>query len=145
MNAWSIASVFILFFCFGIAQNYVDLVKIGYGQSFNNDFENSNSSTQIQFSDIDITFPVVLNENNAFITGLSFSQYKLQLFPEANNTNLYSTLLKVGLASTYNEKWSSTIVFLPKISSNDKNISSEDFFFGGFGILKYKKRQNLIY
>jgi hypothetical protein len=36
-------------------------------------------------------------------------------------------------------------VFLPKIASNYKNISGNDFFFGGFGLLKYKKKENLIY
>ncbi len=130
---------------FGNAQDYVDLVKIGFGQTLNNDFEGTTSSTKIQFSEIDITFPVVLNEKNALITGASFSQNNLQLFPEANKTNLYSTLLKVGLATTYNDKWSSTIVLLPKVASDYQNITSDDFFIGGFGILKLKKKENLIY
>jgi len=134
-----------LFSCFVNAQDYVDLVKIGYGQTLNNNFENTTSSTKVQFSEIDITFPIVLNPKNAFITGISFSQNNLQLFPDANKTDLYSTLLKIGLASTYNEKWSSTLVLLPKIASNYKNLSKDDFFFGGFGLLKYKKKENLIY
>ncbi len=134
-----------LFPCFGNAQDYVDLVKIGYGQTFNNDFEGTNSSTRIHFSEIDITFPIVLNDKNAFITGVSFNQNTLQLFPEADNTNLYSTLLKVGFVTTYNDKWSSSLVLLPKIASNYQNLSGDDFFIGGFGLLKLKKKENLTY
>lgn len=134
-----------LFPCFGSAQEYLDLVKIGSGQTFNNDFENTSSSTKVQFSEIDITLPIVLNDKNAIITGISFNQNKLQLFPEASETTVYSTLLKVGLATTYNDKWSSTLVLLPKVSSDYKSIYGNDFFIGGFGLLKLKKKENLIY
>ncbi|MGK0296388.1 MAG: hypothetical protein ACI884_002566, partial [Ulvibacter sp.] len=47
--------------------------------------------------------------------------------------------------SSFNEKWSSTVVLLPKIASDYKNISGDDFYFGGFAVLKLKKKENLIY
>jgi hypothetical protein len=37
------------------------------------------------------------------------------------------------------------LVFLPKLSSDYKNLSSDDLYFGGFGILKYQKSEDLIY
>ena len=135
----------LLFPCFGNAQDYVDLFKIGYGQTFNNNFEGTTSSTRVKSFEADLTFPVVLNEKNALITGVSFSRNNLQLFPEAEFTNLYSTTLKLGLASTYNDKWSSTIVLLPKIASDYNTISGDDFYFGGFAILKLQRKENLIY
>ncbi len=127
------------------AQNYVDLLRIGYGQTFNNDFENSPNSTQVKSFEADLTFPVPLSDNNVLITGGSFSRNNLQLFPDADFTSLLSTTLKAGLATTYNEKWSSTIVLLPKIASDYKNISGDDFYVGGFALLKLKKSDNLIY
>jgi uncharacterized protein DUF6268 len=135
----------ILFPCLAIAQDYVDLFKIGYGETFNNNFEGSSSSTRVKSLEADLTFPVVLNEKNALITGAAFTRNNLQLFPEAEFTTLYSTTLKLGLASTYNDKWSSTIVLLPKIASDYKNISGNDFYFGGFAVLKLQKKENLIY
>lgn len=150
----------LVFLCFpflGMAQDYVDLFTVGYGETFNNDFEGSMSSTEISSLEVDFTFPIVLNENNALITGVTFSRNRLQLFPEGGialhhtgaasdgYSNLFSTTLKLGLASTYNERWSSTIVLLPKIASDYQNISGSDFYFGGFGVLKLKKRENLIY
>jgi hypothetical protein len=127
------------------AQDYVDLLRIGYGQTFNNDFDGTPNSTQVKSLEADLTFPVVLNEKHAFITGLSFSRNNLQLFPNDDFTSLVSTTLKLGLASTFNEKWSTTIVLLPKIASDYENISGDDFYLGGFAVLKLKKKDNLIY
>lgn len=130
---------------FGAAQEYVDILRIGYGQTFNNNFEGTDSSTSVKSFEAGFTFPIVLNVNQALITGADFSRNNLQLFPEAEFTSLYSTNLKLGLASTWSEKWSSTIVLLPKLASDYKNISGDDFYFGGFALLKLKKNENLKY
>lgn len=127
------------------AQEYVDLLRIGYGQTFNNHFDEVDSSTHVEAFEVGFTFPLVLNENHALITGADFSFNKLQLFPDAEYTDLYSTNLKLGMASTWSEKWSTTIVLLPKIASDYKDISSDDFYFGGFALLKMKKNENLKY
>lgn len=128
-----------------VSQEYVDLFRIGYSQTFNNEFEVENSSTRVKSFDAGLTIPIVINKNHAFITGADFSVNNLQLFPDAEFTSLYSTNLKLGLASTWSEKWSTTFVLLPKIASDYKNISSEDFYFGGFALLKLKKNENLKY
>ncbi len=134
-----------LFPFFISAQEYVDIFRIGYSQTLNNNFEGVDSSTNVKSFEAGLTFPVVLNENHALITGADFSINNLQLFPEAEFTSLYSTNIKLGLASTWSEKWSTTIVLLPKIASDYKNISSDDFYFGGFALLKLKKNENLKY
>ncbi|NGX82913.1 DUF6268 family outer membrane beta-barrel protein [Aequorivita sp. KMM 9714] len=127
------------------AQEYVDLFRIGYGQTLNNNFKDSDSDTNVDFFDVGFTFPLVLNENHALITGADFSFNKVQLFPESKFSNLYSTNLKLGMASTWSEKWSTTIVLLPKIASDYHDISSDDFFLGAFALLKLKKNKNLTY
>lgn len=134
----------------------MDLLKIGYGETFNNDFVDTEESTSVKSLEVDLTIPVVINDNHAFITGVSFSRNNLQLYPDNNEVlyfgvdennfaSLYSTILKLGLASTYNDKWSSTLIFLPKIASDYKEINGEDFYFGGFGLLKYQKNEHLKY
>ena len=135
----------LLFPLFASAQEYVDIFRIGYGQTLNNTFEGVESSTNVKSFEAGFTFPVVINENQALITGADFSSNNLQLFPEAEYTSLYSTNIKLGLASTWSEKWSTTIVLLPKIASDYKNISGDDFYFGGFALLKLKKNENLKY
>lgn len=140
----------LLLFCFLFpffisAQEYVDLFKIGYGQTLKNNFEGTNESTEVKSFDVGFTLPIVFNKNQALITGADFSSNNLQLFPKAEFTGLYSTNLKLGLASTWSEKWSTTIVLLPKIASDYRDISGDDFYVGGFALLKLKKNENLKY
>jgi hypothetical protein len=130
---------------FGTSQEYVDIFRIGYGQTLNNNFEGVDSNTNVAFFDAGLTFPVVVNENQALITGADISINKVQLFPDAEFSTLYSTNLKLGLASTWSEKWSTTLVLLPKIASDYKNVSGNDFYLGGFALLKLKRNENLKY
>ncbi|MEO6346764.1 MAG: DUF6268 family outer membrane beta-barrel protein [Aquaticitalea sp.] len=143
MRAYFFVIFLTSYFC--NAQDYVDILRLGYGNTFNNTFEGTNSSTDIGTFEADITFPIVLNEKNALITGAIYSKNRLQLFPEGENINLKRTVLKIGLATTFSEKYSSTIVLLPKITSDYINVSHNDFYFGGLAILKYKKNENLKY
>ena len=138
--------LFIIFFpLVSFAQEYVDVLKIGYSHTFDAKFEGTNESTDVKGFEAGVTFPIVLNDNYVLITGVDFSTHTLQLDPDFSSTSLNSTLLKIGLASTHSEKWSSTLVFLPKMSSDYKNISSDDFYYGGYAVAKLKKRENLIY
>ncbi len=149
--------LFLLIPFFGNAQDYVDLFKIGYGQTFNNDFQGTDESTEIISLEADLTIPVVLNEQNALITGVAFSRNHLELFPPdllalyqegtewSQYRNLYSTTLKLGLATSFNDTWSSTIVLLPKIASDYQNITRDDFYLGAFALLKLQKKENLLY
>jgi len=139
------------------AQEYVDLLRIGYGQTFNNTYVDAAGNTFVKSFEADITLPVVLNDKHAFITGVAFSRNNLQLYPKTdsdiiyfgvdgnNFASLYSSTLKIGLASTYNDLWSSTIVLLPKIASDYEQIKGDDFYFGGLALLKYQKTEHLKY
>ena len=127
------------------AQEYVDILKVSYGNALHSSFENSNSSTDINSFKADLTLPIVLNKKSAIITGVDFRANSLQLFPNVESTSLYSTTLKLGLSTNHSESWSSTFVVLPKIASNYKEISGDDFYLGAFALLKYKKNKNLKY
>ncbi|MFK5982860.1 MAG: DUF6268 family outer membrane beta-barrel protein [Flavobacteriaceae bacterium] len=138
---------FLFFISFSVySQEYIDIFKTGYSYTSNAKFDGTNESTDVKSFEAGVTFPIVLNDKYTLITGVDFSTHHLLLSPEFNQTtDLYSTLLKVGLATTYNEKWSSTIVLLPKISSDYKNLSGDDFYFGGFAVAKLKKSEYFKY
>ncbi|QAA82005.1 hypothetical protein EI546_09845 [Aequorivita sp. H23M31] len=137
--------LFLLFPLLGLGQEYVDIFKVGYGQTFKNEFKDKEASTDIKFLNMGVTVPIPLNENHAFITGAEFTYSNLQLFPEAEYSSLYSTFLTLGLASNWNKKWSSTLVLLPKLASDFDPVSSKDFFMGGLGVIKFRKNENLLY
>ena len=141
------------------SQNYIDLFKIGYSQNFNNEFEGTAGNTDIHSIDVDLTVPFVINDDNAIVTGVLFSRNNLDLFPEqgiyqpgpdplpdfSSNVSLYNAILKLGLATTFNEKWSGTFVVLPKLASDYQDLSGEDFYLGGVALLKFQKNENLKY
>ncbi len=141
------------------SQNYIDLFKIGYSQNFNNKFEGTDSATSINSIDVDLTVPFKINENNAIVTGVLFSKNNLDLYPEqefypfepdplpdfSSNVSLYNTILKLGLATNFNEKWSGTFVVLPKLASDYQDLSGDDFYIGGVALLKFQKNENIRY
>tara|TARA_R110000787_G_scaffold28923_5_gene78819 strand:- start:67763 stop:68683 length:921 start_codon:yes stop_codon:yes gene_type:complete len=128
------------------AQEYVDVLKLGYGYANEAKYKDTEESTTINSYNAAITFPVELNEKYALITGIDFSSNHLLLSPDYNqSTTLYNTLLKVGLATTHSEKWSSTLVLLPKIASDYKNLSGDDFYFGVYAVAKLKKSKHFKY
>ncbi len=127
------------------AQEYIDLFSVNYGKSQEKTFENSSVNTSISTFQTNLTLPVVLNEKYIAVTGVNFSSYSLQLFPDSNNNHLYSTNLRAGLSVKHSEHWSGLYLFLPKVASDYINVSSEDIYLGGLALLKYKRNENFGY
>lgn len=127
------------------AQEYIDLFSVNYGKSQEKTFENSSFNTSISTFQTNLTLPVVLNEKYIAITGVNFSSYSLQLFPDSNNNHLYSTNLRAGLSVKHSEHWSGVYLFLPKVASDYINVSSKDIYLGGLALLKYKRNENFGY
>jgi len=126
-----------------IAQEYVDVFKFGYSYSDQAKFKDTNENTSINAFNAAVTLPIELSSKHVFLTGVDFSSHNLWLSPEYNqSTTLYNTIVKVGLATTFTEKWSTTLVLLPKIASDYKIISGDDFNFGIYAIAKLKKNEH---
>lgn len=126
-------------------QHHVDILKVNYGETFKNKFEGFNTSTQIKSFEAEFILPIPLTENQAIISGIDHSNDRLQLFPQSEFTQLYNTTLKLGLASIWNEKWSSSIVLLPKIASDYKDFSGKDFYMGIYATFAVQQKENLKY
>jgi hypothetical protein len=127
------------------AQEYIDLFSVNYGKSQKSTFENSSINTSISTFQTNLILPIVLNEKYIAVTGVNFSSYSLQLFPDSNNNHLYSTNLRAGLSVKHSEHWSGLYLFLPKVASDYINVSSEDIYLGGLALLKYKRNENFGY
>ena len=126
-----------------IAQEYVDVFKFGYSYSDQAKFKDTNENTSINAFNGAVTLPIELSSKHVILTGVDFSSHNLWLSPEYNqSTTIYNTIVKVGLATTFTEKWSTTLVLLPKIASDYKIISGDDFNFGIYAIAKLKKSEH---
>jgi hypothetical protein len=145
MNKKIIQLLFLLvpFLC--TAQEYIDLFSVNYSKSQKTTFENSSINTSISTFQTNLTLPVVLDEKYTVVTGVNFSSYDLQLFPDSNNNNLYSTMLRAGLRVSHSEHWSGIYLLLPKVASDYKHLSTADFYLGGLALLKYKRNKDFGY
>lgn len=127
------------------AQEYIDLFSVNFGKSQEKTFEDSSVNTSISTFQTNLTLPIVLNEKYIAVTGVNFSSYSLQLFPDSSNNHLYSTNLRAGLSVKHSEHWSGLYLFLPKVASDYINVSTKDVYLGGLALLKYKRNENFGY
>lgn len=137
--------VFLALPFFTNAQEFVDLFSINYSKSEKTNFDDSTINTTITTSATNLILPVVLNEKYTALGGVNYIFYNLQILPNAGNTSLHTTALRAGLKVNHSEHWSGIYVLIPKIASDYKQISGEDFYFGGVAIAKYRRDKNFTY
>lgn len=127
------------------AQDYVDLVKNHYAISPNNNFDSIGGKTDVIEFGTDITLPLVLKNDNVFITGIAAEQINLKLHPLTKSYNLSSVALKLGYQTNHSEKVNGTYMLLPKLASDFKKIGGKDFQLGGLALYKIKKSELFKY
>lgn len=127
------------------AQLYLDLVKINAGTVYNSGFEDSDVENRISLLDISTIVPIPISKKVVLSTGVDVITQRLKLFPDDSYRNLGLVAFKAGVTVRHTKKFSGTYVFIPKFASEGLNINSDNFFYGGVAILRYRKRENLTY
>lgn len=126
------------------AQDYVDLVKNHYAISPNNRIDSIGGTRDVEEFGTDITLPIVLKNENVFITGIAAERINLK-FPLTNSYNFSSIALKLGYQANHSKKVSGTYMLLPKLASDFKSINSKGFQLGGLALYKIKKSELFKY
>lgn len=127
------------------AQNYVDLIKLNASTTPLNTFDSSNSKTVLNEYGADIALPVKINDRTAFLTGVTYENIQTRLFPGQDMQSFSSLTLKLGLNHSFNERFSTTTVLLPKLATDFGELSGRDLQLGGIAIFKYAVSKNLNY
>lgn len=137
----------IVFFsiCSAFSQNYIDILKVNAGTTPYNSFDSGSAKTKINQIDADLMVPVKINERFTVITGLIYENFQTMLFAGETVKSFGSATLKLGANKQFNERWSGTMVLLPKIASDYKTFGNKDFQSGALLLMKYIKHENLNY
>lgn len=141
-------TIFFLFvlLCFtGQTQNYFDLSNVSYTNTPSNRFEISDASTSVEEFTLEFTFPIPINDKTILLTGFYGNKTILSLDANEPKTTLNQLRLNIGLNKTFNEKWSATFMFLPKIVSDKISFSNENLQLGFLSLFTMKKSDNLKY
>lgn len=129
----------------GFSQNYIDLLRVDYSYSGNNQFDTSANNSDVKEWVVDATVPVVLREKTTLLTGFLYENVKVTPYDGGEELDFYTVNLKVGMNQTYSERWSATYMLLPKLSSDLARVGGNDFQLGGVSLVKYTKSPALNY
>ena len=127
------------------AQNYVDVFKISYAYTYRSNFKDTPNYTNVNSLETIATIPVPLNNSKAIISGFNFNFNTLQLSPNSSETHLYNTTLRLGITAKLSSTWDGTLIALPKLASDYKQLSLDDFYLGGIVLFKNKRNSKLYY
>ena len=143
MNKYFLLFRLLLAGTFAFSQNYVDILKVNASSTPNNTFDSSATKTKLNEALVDLTVPLKINQDLSVVTGLIYENLQTKLFSDGITKNFGSTSLKIGFNKQLTEKWSTTVVALPKIASDYNSYNHRDFQLDGIALFKYKKRDNL--
>lgn len=121
------------------AQDYIDLAKLDYAITPTNTFENSAVTTKLYEMNGNLTLPIVINDNFAFLTGATYDRITAAFDAELAEESVTGLTLKIGANVKHNSKWSGTYMLLPKYASGLEKITSRDFQLGAIVLMKYTK------
>ncbi|WP_258104352.1 DUF6268 family outer membrane beta-barrel protein [Marinoscillum sp. MHG1-6] len=136
------------------AQNYIDLARLNFDHTTPQPFDSSSDKTgNYRELSLDLNIPIKINDNVAFLSGLTIETFNVDLSTFKTNRDFYSVTLKIGANINHSDKWSANYLLMPKISSDTRdNIlsdishgKSKDFQMGGAALFKYAKNQNFNY
>lgn len=152
-NSEKLRVIFTLIFLIGLnhhslkGQNYIDIVKIKY-QYFEKQKFAAEPMNKVggSFSEASVLVPLLLNDSNYFLTGLTYARTYFEDKTAGMNGNLYSIVMQLGIDYHWkNKKWKTLAVFLPRISSDLQKLNNRNYQLGGVVLLNYRYKSNLSF
>ena len=144
-NKIRVLFILLLFSNLTFGQNYIDLVKFDYTITPPNPFDSGGVSTRMQEINGDFTAPIKINDDYTFLTGITYEMTTASFNPGRAAESITGLTLKLGANITLNDQWSATYLLLPKLSSDFKNVSAQDFQLGSAVLMKYTKNDHFNY
>lgn len=128
------------------AQDYIDIASVSYMTTPAATYEDGSSGSAINEWNIDLDFPIVLNEKTALLTGFSANQLQIRLNPTSiDRTSLNAISMRLGMHHTYSEKWDATYMIIPKIASDFTNGFSTGYQWAALALFSKTKSPRVKY
>lgn len=127
------------------AQDYFDLLRFNLTHNFAADFEGSDAVTTVNSVEAKTLFHTARFTSDGFRIGGDFYYYKVQVFPNSEPVDLYSTKLKVGYVYTFSDRITADFYFHPKLASDYRKINSSDVYLGATVLFKQFQSRRFQY
>lgn len=120
------------------SQPIFDVLSFKY-QYFPNQYFKSATDKKID-SEFDVTLmvPLVQKDSNTILAGVNYR--RINSNDELHAFNIYSFGLYIGYDYKWNnKKWSTTGIFIPKISADEFSLRGKNVQYGGVVLFKFKR------
>lgn len=118
------------------AQDYLDVLKLSYGNATLGNVDNNNE-TAVSSTLVDFLYPIPVTAKTVIVGGFTYENTRLGLgHDDSVRSNLIMTRLNVGIKQTHGNGWTGTYVALPKIASDFEDLGGDDYQFGGIALLE---------
>jgi hypothetical protein len=138
-----LSTCFQIFLMSGLAQNYLDLVKVYYNTSQQISFKNSISNTTVNEIGLDVTLPIRMTGKTTLLTGVGYETLEARIVEDSPYKRVTAVSFRIGLNSKYSDVWSFTYLVIPKIASDFESPVVKGFQMGGLISLKYSIKNDL--
>lgn len=129
-----------------LSQSYIDLARLSYAITPNNDFDNGEEGTPINEWNLQIDLPLVLTEKSVLIAGFLGNSLNVGLDPSLpDGSQLYSLGMRLGINQVHSETWSATYLLIPKFSSDFSEGFSDGFQLGVAALFTKTRSKRLKY
>jgi hypothetical protein len=116
------------------SQSFIDIARLEYRISPDNALEDTcHSQFTIQSFEANVLLPLKIDSSNYILAGLAHSTLYL------DDVKFQSNVLQIGWQHTWNSRWKSTILLLPKTSSDGGNFTKKDAQIGGFLLISKER------
>jgi hypothetical protein len=120
------------------AQSYLDLVSLRYQQTPYTAYKDQPSDARINEIKAAITLPIELKNNNFLLLGSSYNRLEMNqriggggIGVQQFNPSYQVVTLQLGLIKNLPRDRNITFMLIPKLSSDFKELSGEDFQLAG--------------
>ncbi len=143
-------NIFFLFYILStpiFPQNYFDLGELSFMTAPNGQYEDHLGDTNINEWNLALDLPLVLDEKNTFLLGLSGNSTRLTLQPTnaSHPIGLATMGIKLGIHKAYSDNLNATFMAIPRISSDFANGLDKGLQLGFLALFNTKKTEHLKY
>ncbi|MCH8317028.1 MAG: hypothetical protein IIA88_00795 [Bacteroidetes bacterium] len=130
-----------------VSQPFVDIANVQYQRFPGAPYiDDPNARLTVGQVTGNLFLPLQLKNNDVIVLGSSFDKFTFNHSSDTvDGSNLYTISLQLGGIKQWNEKWSTLMLVIPRISSDFVEISQKHYQLGGAVLFTYTKSNTLKY
>jgi hypothetical protein len=124
-------------------QPYVDVASVQHQHFLPVDYKNSDGKLHAQEQQVNLLFPLEQKNQDVILLGGEFKRLALRRPDRGHSTTFYAPLLQFGYLKHWSEQWQTTLMALPKLSSDLQQLNLHQAQMGGAVLMTYHWKEDI--